>query len=687
MVGIKRVCSARHITQLLIAFAIIALSLIGMWRMGRHRTLSEGQLEAAGEKGTEAVPVEVVPVSSQDIRREIEVTGSIKSEDDVNVGSEISGKVAFVGAEEGDFVRAGDVLIRLDDSTLQAQLRQAKAAYESAMAQYEQLRLAKELEGTKVGTDLKTAQAQLSTAQARARELKVALELTEKETGISVEQAKANLEAAKAFLSQAEEQAKIADEQAETELKRAEAALRAARERLAMAEEGVGATDEQVEAQVQQAQAQLASAKALFDKARKGARTQEREQARQAVAQARANFELAQAEFERAKFLYERGAISRSQLDQAKQLYEVAKANYESAKQMLSLVEEGTRPEDIRAAEEAVKQAEAGVKLAEAARVKKSTVRRELEIAKAQLAEAEALYNLAKVSMARKRISALQVESARVQVKNAELALQLAKEGERRRQMLKEQLEAALAAVKQAEALVELASAGNLRVGISRQQVEAARAAVDSARAQVQSLETQLVKTKIRAPISGYVAERRVDVGETVIPGMPLLRLVSMERIYFEGELPEIEYESVSNGRMRVTVRVDSVPGMEFEGYTERIIPVAIEATRKFVVRVKLMRLHQFIIPGSFARGRMMVEEIRGAIVIPSACILRDREKSYVFVVEQGVAKRREVKLGIEVGEKIQVVDGLNVGELIVISGQDKLHDGARVRIIRKRNV
>jgi RND family efflux transporter MFP subunit len=678
----RKLSGAIKAHQIAIAVIIIALFGLGLLRMLRHSPSSEAvKLE---KEAVEAVPVEVVEAVKMNIQREIEVTGSIKSQDDVNVGSEVVGKVTFVGADEGDFVHAGDLLIQLDTSTLQAQLRQAKAALAAAEAQYRQLSIAKELEGKKVGTDLKSAEAQLEVAKARVRELKTALDLTTKETEISVEQAQANLETAKTALRQAEEQAKIADEQAETELKRAEAALKSARQRLSMAEESVGTTDEVVEAQVEQARAQLASAKAMLDKARSGARAQEREQVRQSVNQAKSNLDLAQAEFERAKFLYSKGAISRSQFDQAKQLYEVAKANYESAKQALSLIEEGTRPEDIRAAEEAVKQAEAGVRAAEAARTRKSTVRRELEIAKAQLAEAEALYELAKVSLARKQINALQVEAARIQVKNAELMLQLAKENERRKQMLREQLEAAIAAEKQAEALVELARAGELRIGVSKQQVEAAKAAIEQARAQIQNIQTQLSKTEIRAPVSAYVAERKVDVGETVSPGMPLMRLVSIERLYFEGELPETEYRFVSDG-CKAVVSVDSLQGKEIEGRVERVIPVAREATRKFLARIKLIGLHEFIMPGSFARGRMVVGEVKGAIMIPTTCVVRDRERAYVFVVDGGRARRRDVKVGIEVGEKVQVVSGLSAGEMVVVSGQERLYDGAPVRITRKR--
>jgi RND family efflux transporter MFP subunit len=164
------------------------------------------------------------------------------------------------------------------------------------------------------------------------------------------------------------------------------------------------------------------------------------------------------------------------------------------------------------------------------------------------------------------------------------------------------------------------------------------------------------------------------------------MRLVSIERLYFEGELPETEYRFVSDG-CKAVVSVDSLQGKEIEGRVERVIPVAREATRKFLARIKLIGLHEFIMPGSFARGRMVVGEVKGAIMIPTTCVVRDRERAYVFVVDGGRARRRDVKVGIEVGEKVQVVSGLSAGEMVVVSGQERLYDGAPVRITRKRKL
>ncbi|HID07245.1 MAG TPA: efflux RND transporter periplasmic adaptor subunit [Armatimonadetes bacterium] len=286
--------------------------------------------------------------------------------------------------------------------------------------------------------------------------------------------------------------------------------------------------------------------------------------------------------------------------------------------------------------------------------------------------------------MARKQIGKLQLDAARIQVRHAELALELAKEYEKRKEMLQQDLESARAQLKQAKALVELARAGGLRLKVSEQQVEAARAAMERARAALENATTQLMKTVIRAPVTGYIAQRRVDIGETVAPGVPLMRVVSMEKVYFEAELPERDYKHVREGQP-VEVTVDNLPNVVLKGRTSRIVPIAEEATRQFRIRILLPPLRGLVKPGSFARGDLLVREVPNALVIPVTCIVHRRGRPHVFVVDGSQARLRAVELGIQVSEMFEVRKGLREGELVVISGQSRLSDGIPVRIIEKR--
>jgi HlyD family secretion protein len=161
----------------------------------------------------------------------------------------------------------------------------------------------------------------------------------------------------------------------------------------------------EAEARVEQSEAALKSAQARLDLVLTGPRKQERQQASLAVAQAQANMALAESNLKRYQSLVNEGAISRQQFETAQTQFAVAKAQYDSAVQSQSIAEEGSRSEDIRAAQEAVRQAQANLQQAQAglrqarASAMQVTVRsQEVRGAQAQIGQAKASLQIARVN-------------------------------------------------------------------------------------------------------------------------------------------------------------------------------------------------------------------------------------------------------------------------------------------------
>jgi len=162
---------------------------------------------------------------------------------------------------------------------------------------------------------------------------------------------------------------------------------------------------EAARALVRQSEAAVASARARLDLVKSGPRKQERAQAALGVAQAKAALELAEADFARMSLLHEDGAVSRQQLDAARTQRDVARARYEAALETQSMAEEGSRQEDIRAAEEGLRQAEAaldaarqGLRQAEAAALMADVRDQEIRSARAQVSQAVAAARLARTT-------------------------------------------------------------------------------------------------------------------------------------------------------------------------------------------------------------------------------------------------------------------------------------------------
>ncbi|MDO8586399.1 MAG: efflux RND transporter periplasmic adaptor subunit [Armatimonadota bacterium] len=188
--------------------------------------------------------------------------------------------------------------------------------------------------------------------------------------------------------------------EAQSQVRSAGAGVSAARARLSQAITMAQAQEKQSKATIAQAQAALRVAQAHLDVVRKGARTQERLVAQNAVDTAKANLDNAEANYKRYKTLHDRGAVSAQQLDTYKTQYDIAKAQYDSAKQQLSLIQEGARPEDIEAAEGQFSQAREALRMARANASQVDVRWEDVKGARAAVSQAEAALAAARQQLA-----------------------------------------------------------------------------------------------------------------------------------------------------------------------------------------------------------------------------------------------------------------------------------------------
>jgi RND family efflux transporter MFP subunit len=605
--------------RLIVIGAVILLAGALVYVSRRQQIQLQRGLAKAQEELRAAVPVEVVRPMRRELQETIQVMGTIKALQDVTVGSELVGRVVYVGAREGDFVKAGQVLIRLDDTAIRAQVDQARAAYMQALTRYEQAKAASQIPSTQADTDVEQALAQLEQLQSRLKQLQTSRELTYRETDLSVQQAEALVEIARNRVRELERQLEI--------------------------------VDEQLRNQLQQAEAEKRAAELTLKKLREGARPQEKEQARQQLLAAEANYKNAKLNYERTLKLYEQGAVAKAQLDEAQRQLETAQAAYEAAKAAYDLTLEGPRAEDIAVAEERLKQAEANLRNAQAAQKQRDILRSQLE-------------------------------SARSQLRQAETQLELAKAAQLRRQIVEKDIEALQAQIKQLQATLKLAKAGRVRKVTAAKDIELAKAQVEQAKAMLDNALAMLSKTVIVAPVSGYIASKNVEVGNTVSPGVPLMRLVAAGAVEFEVNLSESDFAKVQDGQP-VFVRVDTLPNQVLKGFVSKLVPVAEAASRQFKIKVILPGADRLVKPGSFARGEIVVRRIPNALVLPNECIVEWQGKTSVFVVVDGkTARQKPVKVGMRTAQWAQILEGLTENDQVIKGGLERLSDGTPVKVI-----
>ena len=219
---------------------------------------------------------------------------------------------------------------------------------------------------------------------------------------------------------------------------------------------------------------------------------------------------------------------------------------------------------------------------------------------------------------------------------------------------------------------------------ISPNQFDKIKGGYESAKA---GYELTLKNTQIRAPFSGLITTKWMNEGDvfTLMPGAAgsptILTLMQFNPVKILINIPERDISSISMGQ-KAMVRVDVIPNQVFQGEITRIDPAIDPMTRTFGAEIKVENPQQILRPGMFSRVSIFVGR-ENIVAVPREALIRQLGTShyYAFVVQNGIAKRRNVKLGQRFDELFEIKSGLNVGEAIVIEGQYLLKDGMQVNV------
>ncbi len=191
-----------------------------------------------------------------------------------------------------------------------------------------------------------------------------------------------------------------------------------------------------------------------------------------------------------------------------------------------------------------------------------------------------------------------------------------------------------------------------------------AQAALEAATAGVQQAQEQLEYTQIRAPYSGIVTHRHVELGELVSPGSPVMSGVSLEELRVIVDVPQSVIPSVRQGG---TARVYMPDGGVIETQAITVFPFADMESNTFKVRVDLPRASRALFPGMYVKTGFVVGE-KSELAIPKAAVVYRSEVTAVYVVgEGGHVHFRQVRLGRALEDGFVVLAGLSEGERVAL--------------------
>jgi membrane fusion protein, multidrug efflux system len=212
-------------------------------------------------------------------------------------------------------------------------------------------------------------------------------------------------------------------------------------------------------------------------------------------------------------------------------------------------------------------------------------------------------------------------------------------------------------------------------------QADSARASFETAAARADALRTRLSFTRIAAPVEGVVTARHVEVGDLAAARSALIELAAGDGLILRVPVSELEVVKLSPGDA-AQVTVDALPETRIRAHISRIFPAAAGGSRQVTVELALENVPAAVRPGFLARARLVVRRIPAALLVPEAAVLRGAEVPFfVYVVADGVAAVRPVKVGARLDGRALLSSGVRAGDEVVVEGMGRLQEGAKVTV------
>lgn len=195
-------------------------------------------------------------------------------------------------------------------------------------------------------------------------------------------------------------------------------------------------------------------------------------------------------------------------------------------------------------------------------------------------------------------------------------------------------------------------------------------------------LELQLNYTKIRSLSEGYITERLIEVGDRVNANQQVYSIEDFNPLLIRVYVPTSDSIKLNPG-MKAEVSTEILPGRLFDGDVKLINPRIDVQTGTVKVTVEAHDETLQLKPGMFVEVKIVIGQKEDVLVIPRKAIMYKQNLTYVFVVDNGTVSQREIKLGLIEEDHVEVLEGLQVNEKIVLVGVEGLKDGQRVDVVR----
>lgn len=209
---------------------------------------------------------------------------------------------------------------------------------------------------------------------------------------------------------------------------------------------------------------------------------------------------------------------------------------------------------------------------------------------------------------------------------------------------------------------------------IPESSLQDAQSAYNLSNAELKIVEDALKNSTIRAPFTGRMIKKLAEVGEVVGPGTPIALMAELDPILVKVAIPDYLIPKVKVGDTAI-IKVDWEPDRQFKGTIHRLEPIADPITRTIRVEISVANPNEILKPGLMAQVEMTHQENEPGIYLPLDAVIGFGKAPFIFVVQDLNAIQRVIETGKIIQEEVEIIKGLEPGEVVVISGQEYLKD------------
>ena len=218
---------------------------------------------------------------------------------------------------------------------------------------------------------------------------------------------------------------------------------------------------------------------------------------------------------------------------------------------------------------------------------------------------------------------------------------------------------------------------------VSQESYEKTKSEYRTQKAAYDLAKLRLDYTEIKAPISGVVSRRFIKVGNMVKVDQPTFQVTDFDPLLAVLHVPEKEMSKLQVG-YPAKLTADALPGSEFKGKISRISPIVDAGTGTFKVTVEVNDKTRTLKPGMFTRVQIVYDTHEKAILVLKNAILTEDTQAWVFVVDSDTVTKKEVQIGYSNSTHVEVLSGLNVGDIVVTTGLGSLRDGSKIKLVEQ---